>query len=103
MHGKSFCLGALLASAAFAFSGAAMAQTVDRDNEVIVNPVITSGRNTTLLYPGGQYVRELPPLLEPGETAKDMGPIHLHMPTHRQEAREAQRSEQPAAPRPKKQ
>jgi outer membrane protein OmpA-like peptidoglycan-associated protein len=100
MRWKSYCLvpGVLLAGAAFALTGEALGQTVDRGNDVIVNPVITGGKNTMLLYPGGQYMRVLPPLLEPGEKAGS--PIHLHMPTRHQAAREAAVSEQhPAAPK----
>ena len=33
-----------------------------------------------LLYPGGQYMRAVSPLLQPGESPRDMGPIVLHMP-----------------------
>jgi hypothetical protein len=32
-----------------------------------------------LLYPGGAYMRVVPPLEEPGSP---VGPIHLHMPVH---------------------
>lgn len=65
----------------------AFGQTVDRGNEVTVNPVMGSGM---LLYPGDQYMRVVHPALEPGETGKDMGPIQLHMPSrHRVVARKA--------------
>ena len=33
-----------------------------------------------LLYPGGQYMRVVQPLRQPGQTAKDSGAIALHMP-----------------------
>ncbi len=71
----------LLASVWLAGSLTAMAQTVDRGNEVSVNPVMGSSSGV-LLYPGDQYMRLVRPALEAGETAKDMGPIQLHMPTH---------------------
>jgi outer membrane protein OmpA-like peptidoglycan-associated protein len=74
---------ALLASALFAFCGfasSAMAQT-GMGNEVTVNPVTAGGG--VLLYPGGQYMRVVPPLLEPGQSRRDAGPITLHMPGKR--------------------
>jgi outer membrane protein OmpA-like peptidoglycan-associated protein len=52
---------------------------VDRGSDVTVNPVARGGG--TLLYPGGQYMRVVHPLLQPG--AKDTGTIHLHMPAKR--------------------
>jgi hypothetical protein len=72
-------IAALLAGAWLASPGMALGQTVDRGNEVTVNPIAGSGG--VLLYPGDQYMRVVHPALEPGETARDMGPIHLHMPT----------------------
>jgi len=36
---------------------------------------------TNLLYPGGQYIRVMHPLLQPGQKPADNGPIALHMPT----------------------
>jgi outer membrane protein OmpA-like peptidoglycan-associated protein len=71
----------LLASLWLAGSGMAFGQTVDRGNEVTVNPVM-GGSSSMLLYPGDQYMRVVHPALEPGETGKDMGPIQLHMPSH---------------------
>ena len=68
---------ALLASAWLAWPGIALSQTVG--NDVTVNPVARGGG--MLLYPGGQYMRVVHPLLQPG--AKDTGTIHLHMPTKR--------------------
>ncbi|MGC9952873.1 MAG: OmpA family protein [Rhizomicrobium sp.] len=47
-----------------------------------MNPA-AAGRQV-LLYPGGQYMRVLPPLLQPGEPS---GPIHLHMPARHRFAR----------------
>ena len=47
-------------------------------NEVSVNPVASAG--ATLLYPGGQYMRVVHPLLQPGQKASDSGPVTLHMP-----------------------
>jgi outer membrane protein OmpA-like peptidoglycan-associated protein len=72
---------ALLASAWLAWPGIALSQTVDRGSDVTVNPVARSGG--TLLYPGGQYMRVVHPLLQPGETARDTGTVHLHMPAKR--------------------
>lgn len=54
------------------------AQTIDNGTEVRVNPVAGSG--SVLLYPGGEYMRVVPQLLEPGQSDR---PIRLHMPTHR--------------------
>jgi outer membrane protein OmpA-like peptidoglycan-associated protein len=68
---------ALLASVWLASSGAALAQ-VDMGNEVSVNPLPSGGG--VLLYPGGRYMRVLPPLMQPGQSARDNSPIHLHMP-----------------------
>lgn len=51
------------------------AQAIDNGTEVRVNPV--TGRGSVLLYPGGEYMRMVPRLLQPGQTG---GPIHLHMP-----------------------
>jgi outer membrane protein OmpA-like peptidoglycan-associated protein len=66
----------------------ALGQTVDRGTEVIVNPVMGGGGGI-LLYPGDQYMRVVHPALEPGETARDMGAIQLHMPTRHRVARKA--------------
>ena len=83
---------AMLASVWLACPGMAVAQVVDQGNEVTVNPIAGSGG--VLLYPGNQYMRVVHPALEPGETARDDGPIHLHMPVrHTALARKA-----PAAP-----
>jgi len=71
----------LLASAWLAWPGIALSQTVDRGSDVTVNPVARGGG--TLLYPGGQYMRVVHPLLQPGETARDTGAVHLHMPAKR--------------------
>lgn len=43
---------------------------------ITVNPAAAGSR--VLLYPGGHYMRLLPPLAQPG--AGDLEPIHLHMP-----------------------
>ncbi|HEX4370650.1 MAG TPA: OmpA family protein [Rhizomicrobium sp.] len=72
---------ALLASAWLAWPGIALSQTVERGSDVTVNPVARGGG--TLLYPGGQYMRVVHPLLQPGETARDTGAVHLHMPAKR--------------------
>ena len=107
-----FSTAALLASLLLASSGAALAQVTP---EVTVNPAAAApGR--TLLYPGGTYARTVTPLLQPGETPGDTGPIVLHLPTahhrtmqaaaapHRRHKTEAVASTepapQPAAPPP---
>ena len=73
---------ALLASVWLASSGAAPAQAqAGLGNEITVNPIAPAGG--TLLYPGGQYMRLVPPLLAPGQGARDNAPIHLHMPGKR--------------------
>jgi outer membrane protein OmpA-like peptidoglycan-associated protein len=78
---------ALLASAWLAWPGIALSQTVG--NDVTVNPVARGGG--TLLYPGGQYLRVVHPLLQPGETARDAGAVHLHMPArHSAESRKTE-------------
>ena len=66
----------------------AFGQTVDSGMEVTVNPVM-GGRGGLLLYPGDQYMRRVQPALEPGESAKDQGPIQLHMPVRRRTVRKA--------------
>jgi len=68
---------ALLASIWLASSGVALAQA-GLGNEVTVNPV--SGGSGVLLYPGGQYMRVVPRLLQPGQNPKSADVIHLHMP-----------------------
>lgn len=73
---------ALLACAWLAGTGLAFGQSVDRGTEVTVNPIMGGG-NGVLLYPGGQYMRTVQPALQPGESARDTGPIRLHMPTKR--------------------
>jgi len=71
----------------------ALAQGVDSGLEVRVNPAAARPGAATLLYPGGEYSRNVPALLYPGERG---GRIQLHMPSRRRTAR----SEAPAAPRP---
>lgn len=72
-----------------------LAQPVDSGLEVRVNPAAARAGASTLLYPGGEYSRNVPALLYPGEKT---GPIRLHMPSKRRVVR----SEASAAPRPKK-
>jgi outer membrane protein OmpA-like peptidoglycan-associated protein len=55
------------------------AQSIDNGTEVRVNPVAAGG-GSMLLYPGGEYMRMVPQLLQPGQ--RD-GEIRLHMPTRR--------------------
>jgi outer membrane protein OmpA-like peptidoglycan-associated protein len=45
---------------------------------ISVNP--RAGGTQVLLYPGGQYVRLVPSLAQPGAPATGLEPIHLHMP-----------------------
>ena len=68
---------AVLCLAGSVLAGPAWA--VDSGLEVRVYPVSATGRDV-LLYPGGQFMRVVPTLRQPGETG---APIHLHMPTHR--------------------
>jgi outer membrane protein OmpA-like peptidoglycan-associated protein len=85
---------AALAVLCLAGSGlAGPAWAVDSGLEVQVNPVSATGREM-LLYPGGQYMRVVPVLREPGDTG---APIRLHMPTTRR-ARVASAAP-PATPR----
>jgi outer membrane protein OmpA-like peptidoglycan-associated protein len=83
----------------FATALAAASQTIDNGSEVQVNPM-AGGSGQVLLYPGDQYMRRVPRLLDPGQTE---GPIHLHMPTkHTAETRHpVHREAQTAAPSPK--
>ena len=90
---------ALLASAWLAWPGMALGQTVDRGNDVTVNPVARGGG--TLLYPGGQYMRVVHPLLQPGEAGRDTGVIHLHMPAKRSAAASKAEAAADEAPAPK--
>jgi outer membrane protein OmpA-like peptidoglycan-associated protein len=88
---KTLFLPAILWLAAAVAAGA---QTIDNGSEVRVNPV--AGGSNVLLYPGGQYMRVVPQLREPGEGG---GPIRLHMPVkHRPRAAGATVAAAPAAP-----
>lgn len=92
---------ALLAGAWLAWPGLALGQNVDRGTDVAVNPA-AGGKSGVLLYPGGQYMRVVHPLLEPG--ARDIGVIRLHMPTKRVAApRKTQAAEERATPKPVRQ
>jgi len=80
----------------------ARAQDVGTGLEVRVNPVPPRGGGI-LLYPGGEYSRQVPSLLYPGERG---GPIRLHLPSARRGtvARAAPRTRPQvaqAAPQPK--
>ena len=106
MSGVSFKAGFLAgASLCVALLGPqpAFAQVVANNRELQVNPQAVGG-GTALLYPGGQYMRSIRPLLQPGETIRDRGPVALHMPSRRARvavARPAPSAEAavPAAPR----
>lgn len=73
--------------------GASLAQSAYSSQDVQVNPLAGAG-TSVLLYPGGEYVREAPPLLYPDETGG--GAVHLHLPTrhvvsaHNEPARKAE-------------
>jgi outer membrane protein OmpA-like peptidoglycan-associated protein len=64
----------------------ALAQPIDSGLEVRVNPAAARPGATTLLYPGGEYLRNVPALLYPGERG---GAIHLHMPSKHRAVRAA--------------
>jgi outer membrane protein OmpA-like peptidoglycan-associated protein len=68
-------------------------------DEVTVNPSSSGGSNT-LLYPGGQYMRVVKPLLQPGERPQDTGAIRLHMPVHTGTGRAAAPQPSVAATKP---
>ena len=84
---------AVAAVAGLAALAPAFAQNVDTGLEVRVNPVPPRGGGV-LLYPGGEYSRQMPSLLYPGERS---GPISLHMPTRRRTAARATPPPQPQA------
>ncbi len=72
------------------------------DGDVVVNPL--PGGGEILLYPGGQFMRVVPQLLEPGQKT---GPIHLHMPAKKRRPvrvatapAEPLQEARPQAPRP---
>ncbi len=71
------------------------AGATDLGTEVQVNPVSASGRGM-LLYPGGQFLRLVPALRQPGDTG---APIRLHMPVKRAPASRASVARAEAAPR----
>jgi outer membrane protein OmpA-like peptidoglycan-associated protein len=95
---------AIAASVWLAFTGASLAQGVT-SQEVQVNPLPPGGG--VLLYPGGEYSRNVPRLLYPGEKG---GPIELHMPGQRRHVasgetkpkRRVASAEPPPAPPPPK-
>jgi outer membrane protein OmpA-like peptidoglycan-associated protein len=84
------CMMTALAGLSALACGPATAQPA---GDVIVNPQAAAGR--VLLYPGGDYMRVVPHLLQPGQKT---GPIHLHMPSKRRPVRVATA---PAAPKAK--
>ena len=86
---------ALTAFLALAASSPATAQMYP-GQDVTVNTA-AAGRQV-LLYPGGQYMRVVPALREPGETN---GPIHLHLPARHRLARNSQAPAMAAAPEDK--
>jgi outer membrane protein OmpA-like peptidoglycan-associated protein len=82
-----FSLCVFLAGLLAAGTASAAVQT---GNEISVNPLATG--NGTLLYPGGQYMRVVHPLLQPGEKP---GPVQLHMPGQRSGRTSAARTSTP--------
>jgi outer membrane protein OmpA-like peptidoglycan-associated protein len=97
---------ALLAGAWLAWPGVVLGQTANNQgvgNDVTVNPV-ARGNGGTLLYPGGQYMRVVHPLLQPGASGKDTGAIHLHMPAKQSaEARKTEAAAKTPASKPARQ
>lgn len=85
---------ALTAFLAVAASAPAAAQMYPGE-EVTVNPGATGTQ--VLLYPGGKYVRIVPPLRQPGEAAR---PSRLHLPARHRLARTRQRPAIEAAEAP---
>ncbi|HUE63696.1 MAG TPA: OmpA family protein [Rhizomicrobium sp.] len=85
-------LSAIAAGFLLAFTSAGLAQGVVTGQEIQVNPLPPGGG--VLLYPGGEYSRIVPPLLNPGERG---GSIHLHMPSKHHVVAAASK----AAPKPK--
>jgi len=75
LAGASLCM-------ALAVAQPAAAQVAANNRELQVNPQAVGG-GTALLYPGGQYMRSIRPLLQPGETIRDRGPVALRMPSQR--------------------
>jgi outer membrane protein OmpA-like peptidoglycan-associated protein len=88
-------LSAIVAGFLLATTGAGLAQAVVTGQEIQVNPLPPGGG--VLLYPGGEYSRVVPPLLNPGDRG---GPVRLHMPTAHHRVASAD-SEAAPAPKPK--
>jgi outer membrane protein OmpA-like peptidoglycan-associated protein len=86
------CFFALTAFLAVAASPPAAAQMYPGD-DVTVNPAAAGTQ--VLRYPGGNYVRIVPALRQPGET---YGPIRLHMPARHRLARTRHAPAMAAAP-----
>ncbi|HWY62029.1 MAG TPA: OmpA family protein [Rhizomicrobium sp.] len=73
---------------------------VQTGDEVTVNPMAADpSQGNTLLYPGGQYMRVVRPLRQPGETTRDGGTLQLHMPVKGAAPRTAVVAPKPAPPR----
>ncbi len=68
-----------LAASLWLASALAVAAQIDNGTEVRVNPQAAGGGNV-LLYPGGEFMRVVPNLRQPGERSSE---IRLHMPTKR--------------------
>jgi len=90
---------AVAAAFGLTLTGTAFAQSVDTGLEVRVNPSAARPGGGMLLYPGGEYSRNVTPLLYPGERG---GAIRLHMPgPHRRSVARAAPAE-PVQPKPKR-
>src|ERR1700750_21833 len=84
----------LLLAAICGLATPALAQgSVDNGLEVRGTPGAAAGGSQTLLYPGGEYSRSVPPLLYPGQSDT----IHLHMPTRRHRTVGASAAHKPRA------
>ena len=89
---------AVAAGLLLAATNMSLAQRIDSGLEVRVNPQAARPGGGTLLYPGGEYARNVPPLFYPGERG---GAITLHMPSrHRRAIARATSPRPPREPRP---
>lgn len=93
MNKKRAALSLIVSAAGLALCAHAHAQMdMYPGQSVTVNP--GAAGTQVLLYPGGRYMRVLPPLNQPG--ARPYETIHLHMPVHHRKPRVA--SAAPVAP-----
>ena len=97
-----FSISLILATALATLSAGAYGEPLN-GTEITVNPLPPGGGGKLLLYPGGQYMRVVQPLRQPGQNGAANGPIQLHMPGKAPAPRAASVSRAPrvaAAPRP---